>query len=78
MQKRHPVRLIIAMMPENIYERRIRQKNKENKSTGYNTLMNIKKEHISICLSAIYPNANLIVMQFVSCTGLDGKSNLFL
>lgn len=36
-KKRHPVRLIIAMMPENIYERRIRQKNKENKSIGYNT-----------------------------------------
>jgi hypothetical protein len=34
-KKKRPVRLIMVLMPEDIYQKRITQKNKENKSTGY-------------------------------------------
>lgn len=36
-KKKHPVRLIAELVPEHIYEQRVTQRNKENKSTGYNT-----------------------------------------
>lgn len=32
-----PVRIILVLMPQDIYEKRIREKNKANKSTGYKT-----------------------------------------
>ena len=34
---KQPVRLIIELLPEPIYQKRISQRNKENKSRGYNT-----------------------------------------
>lgn len=36
-KKKRPVRLIVQLVPEQIYEQRVRQRNKENKSAGYAT-----------------------------------------
>jgi len=36
-KKKRPVRLIAELVPEQIYEKRIKQRNKENKTSGYTT-----------------------------------------
>lgn len=51
---KQPVRLIIELLPESIYQKRINQRNKENKSRGYNTSDEFKgRAHFNLFVSNI-------------------------
>jgi hypothetical protein len=55
---KQPVRLVIELLPELIYQKRINQRNKENKSRGYNTSNEFKgRAHFNLFICNI-PRAN--------------------
>jgi len=52
--EKQSVRLIIELLPESIYQKRIIQRNKENKSRGYNTSHEFKgRAHFNLFISNI-------------------------
>lgn len=53
-QNKRPVRLIIELLPDTIYQDRIRQRNKKNKVTGYTTSEDFKgKAHFNLYICNI-------------------------
>lgn len=51
---KQPVRLIIELLPDHIYQKRINQRNAENKSRGYNTSNEFKgRAHFNLFISNI-------------------------
>jgi predicted Zn-dependent protease with MMP-like domain len=57
-KKRQPVRLIVLLMPEDIQQNRVDQKNKENKRNGYTTSDEYKaRAHFNLYITNI-PNEN--------------------
>lgn len=58
-KKRLPMRLIIALMPNEIYQKRIRNKNNRNKDRGYTTSQEFKdRAHLNLFLCNI-PNKEI-------------------
>jgi hypothetical protein len=54
-KKRIPMRLIIALMPEEIYQKRIRNRNNDNKCSGYTTSQEFKdRAHLNLFLCNIH------------------------
>lgn len=55
-KKRRPVRLIITLMPEDVYKKRITKVNKKNRSTGYTTSNEYKaRAHFNLFICNISP-----------------------
>lgn len=55
-KKRRPARLIAVLMPEEVYQKRIRQRNKENRSTGYKTSDELRsRAHFNLFVTNIPP-----------------------
>lgn len=53
-KKRRPARLVAVLMPEEVYEKRIRQRNKENRSAGYKTSDELKnRAHFNLFVTNI-------------------------
>ncbi len=53
-KKRRPARLIAVLMTEEVYQKRIRQRNKENRSTGYKTSNELKsRAHFNLFVTNI-------------------------
>lgn len=53
-KKRLPIRLIISLLPNDVYEKRIRTRNKQNKTTGYTTSRVYKdRAHFNLFLSNV-------------------------
>lgn len=56
-KKKRPVRLIVELVPESVYEQRVRQRNKENKSTGYTISNEFKsRAHLNMYICNMTPS----------------------
>jgi len=56
-RKARVVRMVVILMPDSVYEQRVRQKNKENKSTRYTTSQEYKERaHFNIYICNIGEN----------------------